>query len=91
MRRTRTRIYPPRAFSRRPFNRAALANIRGQFPRNDFQSRLAENFHRAVVYFQRIVKGNFIVREAKIAAALLAFRICLASSINAGAATVFEP
>jgi len=53
-------------FTKRPVNRHAVANVRGQFPRDFFQRRRAENFHGAVVGFQRIVKRHFIILEASV-------------------------
>ena len=45
--------------------------MRDQLPSNIFQSRLAENFHGAVVGFQGVIKRDFIVCQAKLVTALV--------------------
>ncbi len=44
-----------------------------QFTRDFFQRRFAENFYGTVVGFQGIIKCHFIICQAKLVAALLAF------------------
>jgi len=64
-------------FAERPVNRHAFADMGNQFPGDIFQRRFAENFNGAVVGFQRVIKSDFIIREAN-----LSPRFSFASSIN---------
>src|SRR5258706_1905391 len=57
----------------RPINRAALANMRDQLPYNGFQRRLTEYLYGAVVHFQCIIKGNYVICKTEILAALVTF------------------
>lgn len=59
-----------RAFAQRPVNGHALAHLRDQLRRDDFEFVIAHGFHRALIRGQGIVEGDFIISQAEVLAAL---------------------